>query len=45
MVFQLDFKGPYHNSRMRVGNVFVVSDLYGYFCILATFQSKKVRRF
>ena len=29
MVFQLDFKGPYHNIRMHLGNVLVVCDLYG----------------
>ena len=29
IVFQLDFKGPYHNIRMRVGDVLVVCDLYG----------------
>ena len=25
----LNFKGPYHNIRMRLGNVLVVRDLYG----------------
>ena len=29
MVFQLDFKGQYHNIRMRLGNALVVCDLYG----------------
>ena len=29
MVFQLYFKGPYHNIRMRLGNALVVCDLYG----------------
>ena len=29
MVFMLNFKGPYHNIRMRLGNVLVVRDLYG----------------
>ena len=28
MVFELDFKGPYHNIRMRPGNA-LVCDLYG----------------
>ena len=31
MVFQLDFKGPYHNIRTRLGNTLVVCDLYGLF--------------
>ena len=29
MVFQLDFEGPYHNTRMRLRNALVVCDLYG----------------
>ena len=29
MVFQLDSKRPCHNIRMRLGNAFVVCDLYG----------------
>ena len=28
MVFQLDFKGPYHNVRMRLRNALLVCDLY-----------------
>ena len=31
MVFQLHFKGPYHNIRIRLGNALVVRDLYGLF--------------
>ena len=31
MVVQLDFKGPYLNIRVRLGNAFVVYDLYGSF--------------
>ena len=31
MVFQLDFKGLFHNIRMRLGNALVVCDLYGLF--------------
>ena len=29
MIFQLAFKGPYHNIRMWPGNALVVCDLYG----------------
>ena len=29
MVFKSDFKGPYYNIRMRLGNALVVCDLYG----------------
>ena len=29
MVFQLNFKGSYHNIRMHLGNALVVCDLYG----------------
>ena len=25
----MDFKGPYHSIRMRLGNALVVCDLYG----------------
>ena len=31
MAFQLDFKGPYYNIRIRPGNALVVCDLYGLF--------------
>ena len=31
MIFEVDFKGPYHSIRMRVGNALVVCDLYGLF--------------
>ena len=31
MVFQLDFKGPFHNIRMRLGKALVVCDLYDLF--------------
>ena len=29
MVLKLDFKDPYYNIRMRLGNALVVCDLYG----------------
>ena len=45
MVFQLDFKGPYHNSRMRVGNDLVVCDLYGLFLHFGNFSVKKGEAF
>ena len=44
MAFQLDLEGPYYNIRMRLGNVLIVCDLNGFFFILATFQSKRVKR-
>ena len=31
MVFQLDFKSPYHNIRMRLGNALLLFDLYSVF--------------
>ena len=31
MIFQLDFKGPYHNIIMRLGNALVVCDLHSLF--------------
>ena len=31
MVFQLDFKGPYHNIRMPFGNALILRDLYDFF--------------
>ena len=31
MVLQLDFKGPYHNIRLRLESTLVVFDLYGLF--------------
>ena len=31
MVFQLDFKGPYHNIRIYLGNTLVICDLYRLF--------------
>ena len=31
MVFQLYFKGPYHKTKMRLGNTLVVSDFRGLF--------------
>ena len=44
MVFQLDFKGSYHNIRMRLGNGLVVCDLYGLYLHSDLFLSKRVRR-
>ena len=44
MVFQLNFKGPYHNIRTRFGKVLVYVICMAYFCILDTFQSKRMRR-
>ena len=45
MVFQLDFKGPYHNIRMRLGNALVVCDLYGLYLHSGHFLVKKVEAF
>ena len=47
MVFQLNFKGPYHNIGLRLGNVLVVCDLYGlplhsnHFSVLKLFWVEK----
>ena len=38
MIFQLDFKGPYHNMGMRLENALVVRDLHGLFLL---FWNKK----
>ena len=45
MVFQLDFEGPYHNIRMRLGNVLVVCDLYGLYLHSGHFSVQKVEAF
>ena len=45
MVFQLDFKGPYHNIRMRLRNVLAVCDLYGLFLHSGHFSVEKGERF
>ena len=29
MVFELEFKGPYYNIKMCLGNALVVCDMYG----------------
>ena len=39
MVFQLDFKSPYHNIRMRPGNALVVCDLYGLYLYSGHFSA------
>ena len=41
MLFQLDFKGPYHNTRMHLGKALIVCDLYGLFLHSSHFQSKR----
>ena len=41
MLFQLDFKGPYHNIRMRLQNLLVVCDLYGLFLDSDHFLAQK----
>ena len=41
MIFRLDFKGPYHNVRMRLGNALVVICM-AYIYILATFNSSDI---
>ena len=38
MVYQLDFKVPYHNMRMRLGNALVVCDLYDLFLLSGNFS-------
>ena len=45
MVFQLDFKGPYHNIRMRLGNALVVCDLYALYLHSGHFLVEKVEAF
>ena len=45
MVFQLNFKGPYHNIRMRLGNVFVVCDWYGLYLHPGHFSVQKDKAF
>ena len=44
MIFHCDFKGPYHNIRMRLANAFVVCDLYALYLHSGHFSSKRVRR-
>ena len=41
MMFQLDFKGPYHNFKIRLGNALVVCDLYGLFLLSGNFSAEK----
>ena len=45
MVFQLDFKGPYHNIRMRLGNALIVCDLYEFFLHFGHFSVLKCGTF
>ena len=45
MLFQLDFKGPYHNVRMRFGNALVVCNLYGLFMHSGYFLVQKGEAF
>ena len=43
MVFQLDFKDPYHNIRMRLGNALALFDLYSVFLHSGHFSVQSVR--
>ena len=45
MVFQLDFKGPYHNIKMRLGNALEVCDLYSVFLNSDHFSVQKGEAF
>ena len=45
MVFQLDFKGPYHNIRMRLGSALIVCDLYDLFLHSGHFSVEKSEAF
>ena len=45
MLFQLDSIGPYHNIRMRHGDVLVVCDLYDSFLHSGYFSVKKDETF
>ena len=45
MMFQLDFKGPYHNFKIRLGNALVVCDLYGLFLLSGNFSAEKGQAF
>ena len=45
MVFQLNFKDPYHNIRMRLGNTLEVCDLYSIFLYFDFFSVQKAEAF
>ena len=45
MVFQLNFKGPYHNIRMRLGNALEVCDFYSIFQQFGHFSVQKGEAF
>ena len=44
MVFQLDFKDPYHNIRMHLGNALTLIDLYSVFLHSVHFSVQRVNR-
>ena len=45
MVFQVDFKGPYQNIRMRLGNAFKVCGLCSMFLLSGHFSVQKGEAF
>ena len=45
MVFKLDFKDPYYNIRMRLGNALIVCDLYGLYLHSGLFSVYKGEAF
>ena len=45
MVLQLDFKGPYHNIRMRFRTALVVCDLYGLYLLSGSFSIERGEMF
>ena len=45
MVFQFDFKDPYHNIRMRLGIALVLFDLYSVFLHFNHFSVQKGEAF
>ena len=45
MVFYLDFKGLYHNIRMRFGNALKLCDLYSVFLHSGHFSVRKGEAF
>ena len=45
MLFQMDFKGTYHNIRVRLRNALTVCDLYGLFLHSSHFLTYKDETF
>ena len=45
MVFQLNFKGPYHNIRIRLGNALEVCYLYSKYLHSGNFSLQKGEAF